>query len=134
MKMLSLPHLLEQACTSEGLDITQTVDEFLHGLNLECYLCQQIYDFSEHYQHSKFSNSFYHLEPGKLLFKNVKCRKMDRLGNLGEIPMALHFDRMEIMLGSHDAAEDLMFDIQACDGKQSSSFLSRGSNIVFHRD
>ena len=117
MKMLSLPHLLEQACASEGLDITQTVDEFLYGLSFGCYLCQQIHKFSENYQDFKFSSSFYHLEPGKLLFKNVKCRKLDRLGNLGEIPKDFHFDRMEIMLGSRDALEYVMLDIQVCDGK-----------------
>lgn len=121
MKMLSLPHLLEQACAPEGLDITQTVDEFLHGLSFGCYLCQQIHSFSETYQESKFSNTFYHLEPGKQLFKNVRCRKTDRsenlTGSIGEIPKDFHFDTIVIRLGSHDAAEDVCLDIQVYDGK-----------------
>ena len=120
MKMLSLPHLLEQACGPEGLDITQTVDEFLHGLSFGCYICQRTHDFSERYQEHKFSNTFHHLEPGKQLFKNVKCRKIERseIQTVSgvEIPKEFHFDTIEIMLGSHDAAESFDFDIQVYSG------------------
>ncbi|KAL8643260.1 MAG: hypothetical protein Q9228_000155 [Teloschistes exilis] len=70
--MVSMPHLLEQACSPEGLSITQAVEAFLHGLELGCYLCQVIRDFSKNYENSKFSNSFYHINEHEPLYKNVK--------------------------------------------------------------
>lgn len=116
-KMISSPHLLEQACSPEGLNITQTVEDFLHSLELGYYLCQEIRKFSEHNQQVRFTNSFYHIEKDKPLFKNVKCRKIDRQGNPYEIPRDFHFDEMEIRLGSPNASEEVMLDVQALDGK-----------------
>ncbi|KAL8723378.1 MAG: hypothetical protein Q9225_000294 [Loekoesia sp. 1 TL-2023] len=122
--MISLLHLLEQACSPEGLDITQTVEDFLHGLELGCYLCQEIREFSENYQDSRFSNSFYHIEKNKPLFKNVRCRKIDRQGNPYEIPRNFRFDEMEIKLGSPNAAEEVMLDVQAFDGDPAAYWVS----------
>lgn len=84
-----MPHLLEQARSPEGLSITQAVEAFLHGLELGCYLCQVIRDFSKNYENSKFSNSFYHISKHEPLYKNVKCRKLDQQGNHMETPVDL---------------------------------------------
>lgn len=123
--MISKPHLLEQACSPEGLSITQTVDAFLHGLEFGCNLCQLIRDFSETYENSKFSNSSYHINEHEPLYKNIKRRKLDQQGNHTETPVDLHFDTMEITLGSCDAPEEITLDVQALDGEQSLDFRFR---------
>jgi hypothetical protein len=131
--MISRPHLLEKACSPTGLDVTQSVEEFLQALELKCYICLTIYDFAERYESKDGSGTFYHLQQGETLFKNVKCRKSglseDSVTEV-ELPKDYHFDRMIIILGSIDAAEDICFDVQALDGKvtQRSEVLS--NNLV----
>lgn len=126
-KMISMPHLLEHACSPEGLSIIiQSVEAFLHGLELGCYLCQVIHDFSKNYEHSKVSNSFYHINEHESLFKNIKCRKLDRQGNHTEIPVDLHFGTMEIMSGSSKALEEITLDVQALDSE-----LPSGVRLLF---
>ncbi|KAL8903868.1 MAG: hypothetical protein Q9207_003639 [Kuettlingeria erythrocarpa] len=122
--MISLPHLLGQACSLEGLSITQTAEDFLHGLELGCYLCRKIREFSENYQGFKFSNSFYHIENEKSLFKNVKCRKLDHQGNPYDLPKGFHLDQMDITLGSADASEQIMLDVQALDGDPAAQWIT----------
>ena len=131
--MISLPHLLEQACLPEGLIILQTVEDFLHGLELDCYLCHEIRTVSERYQDSRFTNSFYHFEKDKPLFKNVICRKLDQKGMPDIIPKDLHFDTMSITLGSTDALESLYFDVQALDGKLERHRVSGTISFITNR-
>ncbi|KAL9626938.1 MAG: hypothetical protein Q9164_007751, partial [Protoblastenia rupestris] len=134
-RIISRPQLLEKACSPIGLDVTQSVEEFLQALELECYICLTIYDFSERYKASNDSGTFYHLRRGETLFKNVKCRKSglseDPITKV-ELPKDYHFDRMIIILGSINAAEDIYFDVQALDGKVTQQFevLFKGSRFA----
>lgn len=117
--MIQRSDLLEKACSPAGLDVTQTVEEFLQALKLGCHICLIIRRNSDHERKYKPNNEFCLLQEGVSLYKNVKCRKSgdneDPVTG-SELPKDYHFDRMVMAIGSVDTLEDLYFDVEALDG------------------
>ena len=116
-RTISKPELLAQACSLAGLDVIQTVEEFLQALNLGCYICQTIRDDCESNRQFRPNDAFCLLEEGIPLIKNVKCRKSgdneDPVTGI-EMPKGLHFDA--ILIKTADALDELYFDVEALDG------------------
>lgn len=115
--MISKPESLAKACSPAGLDVVQTVDEFLLALKLRCYICQTIRDDCEHNREYKANDAFCLLEEGAPLIKNVKCRKSgdheDPVTGV-ELPEDHQFDAM--LIKSADAIDNIYFDVEALDG------------------
>ena len=118
--MISKPELLAKACSPAGLDVIQSVEEFLLALELRCYICQTIRDDCERNREYRPNDAFCLLEEGVSLIKNVKCRKSGHDENpvTGvELPEDHHFD--EMLMRTNDAIDHIYFDVEALDGMTS---------------
>ena len=124
--MISKQELLAEACSSAGLDVIQTVEEFLLALRLGCYICQTIRDDCERNREYRPNDAFCLLEKGVPLIKNVKCRKsgdkLDPVTGL-ELPEDYHLDAM--IIKTTDALDYMYFDVEALDGKTFHHFENR---------
>lgn len=116
--MISKPHLFAQACSIAGLDVTQTVEEYLIALEFGCYICQTVRDECESYRKYRPNDAFCLLEKDVPLIKNVKCRKSGYKEDLVtgiELPQDHHFDALLIQTTAF-AGDYLNFDVEALDG------------------
>ena len=115
--MISKPGLLAKASSSAGLDVIQSVAEFLLALELRCYICQTIRDDCERNREYRPNDAFCLLEEGVPLIKNVKCRKSgddeDPVTGV-ELPEDHQFDGM--LMKTNDAIDYIYFDVEALDG------------------
>ena len=116
-RMISKPDLLAKACSSTGLDVIQTVEDFLVALDLGCYICQTIRDDCERNREYRPNEAFCLLEEGVPLIKNVKCRKSDNDEDpvTGvRLPEDQDFDAM--LMRTTDSPDNIYFDVEALDG------------------
>ena len=124
--MISDPDLFAQACSIEGLKVTQTVEEFLLALEIGCYICQLVRDECESWREWRPNDPFYLLEENVPLVKNVKCRKSGDKEDpiLGyELPQDHHFDTL-LIEPTALSGDQIMFDVEALDGMTFQRFNS----------